>query len=204
MVYTVNAEAVADAAAPRLSRALDELTVLGHQLEASERDETVTLLLEVVGPASPEAVAKFAASLPPMAALVLAEDTAGAWREPHDGARRRAAVFHGPGVRRMLRPWFGYGRVEVAGEHGVTRRALVRCVPLEGGDGTPEGARAALSAWDERMKAEREARRRGAPAWGEGQGEGETLLIDHGRFVSTGLELTRAAEHLAACLRGGG
>ncbi|MFZ5442885.1 MAG: AAA family ATPase [Myxococcota bacterium] len=201
VVYAVNVDAVVSVGTPQLSLALDELTLLAHQLEASGRDETVTLLIEVVGPPAPEAVAKFSAWLPPLGHLLLGEDATGRWEEPTDASRRRAAVFHGPGVRAMVAPWFGYARVEVAGEHGLPRRALVRCVPLEGGDGSPQGARAALAAWDEQVKAEREARRRGglpgADPW-------PRVVVDQRRFVATGLEVERPSEHLAACLRAGG
>ncbi len=180
--YAVNAEAVVNRSAPELAAALDELELLADRLAATAAgDETVTLLLEPVGPASKDAVDVFAATLP------------GA--ERRELGRRVALVFHGPGVKRQLAPWLGYAQVAVRNEDGTSRRALVRAVPLDGEHGVVE-------AWDERQRAEREARRRGAEPVTDPH---PVLVVERtelegpGRFVATGL--TDATKHLAAWLR---
>lgn len=204
VVYQQNAEATINATAPVLALALDELELLSHQLDASDSVETATLLLEPIGPPAPEAIAAFAASLPELGALALFENANGEWLEASsEAARRRAYVFHGAGVLAQLEPWLGYGRVELTAADGLQRRALLRCVLLPGGDGRLESARKVLTAWDERTKQEREARRAGAPSPTD---PFPRVVLEQragqpGRFVATGLEITRARTHLAACLR---
>ena len=202
VVYALNTDALVSSGAPRLAAALDELTLLAQQLEASGTEETVLLLLEVVGPPSPSAVAEFARSLPPLGQAPLGEVAPGVWSEEPKLARRQVAVFHGPGIRPLVEPWLGYARIEVTGDDGLARRALVRCVALEGDDG-PAQARDVLAAHDAQTQAAREHRRRGGPTrpdpW-------PRVILDAGRFVATGLEVGRPLAHLAACLRakGGG
>jgi hypothetical protein len=177
--YAVNAEAVVNRAAPELATALDELELLADRLAASARgDETVTLLLEPVGPASKEALAVVARTLPPSV-----------------GGTPGAFVFHGPGMKHQLQPWLGYAQVAVKNEDGTLRRALLRTVLLDGEHGVVE-------AWKERQRAEREARRRGADPTPDPHPVlvlERTELEGPARFVATGL--TDATKHLAAWLR---
>jgi hypothetical protein len=140
--------------------------------------------------------------------LVLGGTADGQWLEkPNDACRRYAWVFQGARVSRLLEPWLGYARVVVQGDDGTTRRALVRAVALEGGDGTAEGAREVLRAWDEKTRAEREARRtRGASTGVEPERHPRVVferdaVAANGRFVATGLDAKHALAHLAACLR---
>jgi hypothetical protein len=206
VVYTKNPDAVIASAAPVLSQVLEELELLEDQLRASERaDETATILLECVGPPAAEAVAIFANSLPPLSPLALDFQQGTGWTEPGEGFHpRRAYVFHGPGVIAQLEPWLGYARIDVAGKDGSPRRALVRAVLLEGGDGSLERAKEVLSNWDEQAKAEREARRQGAELseerWPRVVFEREGMT-GGGRFVASGLEATAPLAHLAASLR---
>jgi len=195
VVYASNPEALINTCAPVLDAARVELELLADQLHASEApDETATVLFEPVGPPSSAAVGVFAQSLPQLGALDVLPDA----------PNRRAYVFHGPGVKAQLEPWLGYARIEVEGKDGSPRRALVRAVLLEGGDGTLDGARAVLAAWDEKAKTEREARRQGAAIAEERWPRVvlERLTVSGPcRFVATGLESTQAMAHLAACLR---
>lgn len=203
-LYTMSPEALVTANAPVLVGALDELELLEHQLDASERpDETATLLLDTVGPPSPEAVAVYAEALPALGVAALGETAAG-WGDAVITAqfRRRAYVFHGPGVRALTEPSLGYARIEVAAEDGGTRRALVRAVRLDGGDGSPAAALEVIAAHDAKVRAEREARRAGGPA---PEDPFPRVVFERdggpGAFTATGLAPTGRLAHLAACLR---
>ncbi|MFT3706370.1 MAG: AAA family ATPase [Archangium sp.] len=208
VVYAVNADAVASAATPQLAQILDELELLATQLDATDSpEEIVTLLLEPVGPPSAAAVNAFSGSLPPLGPLVLGERANGAWEEQApEACRRYAFVYQGARVSQLIEPWLGYARVVVQVDDGTTRRALVRAVALEGGDGTVESARQVLREYDAKTRAEREARRqRGASAIEPEKFprlvfERESVSAG-GHFVATGLEATRQLAHLAACLR---
>ncbi len=207
VMYTVNEEAAVGSSAPKLAAIFDELEVLKVQLAESAREETVTLLLDVVGTPAPEALATFAQTLPLTPALQLFEDLEGWQTEAPSQPRRRALVFKGAGVRTLLSSWFGYGRVDVQADDGIVRRALVRCVPLDGeGDGSEETTRSRLASWEAELAAEREARRRG----GEVRAERFPVLVlergwkSEGVFRATGLRLAEQRRHLAACLRAKG
>ncbi len=204
VVYAPNAEATLATAAPRLSRLLDTLGVLAHQLDESQRaDDVVTLLFEPIGVASAEAVALFAAALPSLGASSFHDDGAGWAVGGGATAKRQARVLRGPGLRALLEPWLGYGRVTVLGADGAPVRALVRCAAIDGGDGSAAAAVAALQEHDRRARAEREARRRGGPLPAEAH---LRVVLERedtsspARFVATGLLTDDVAAHTAACL----
>ncbi len=209
VVYAKNPEALIASAAPVLSQVMEELELLEDQLRASAHpDETATILLECVGPPAAEAVALFGKSLPPLSPLALDFQTSTGWTAAGEGVHpRRAFVFHGPGVIAQLEPWLGYARIDVAGKDGSPRRALVRAVLLEGGDGSIERAKEVLSQWDDQAKADREARRQGAEPreerWPRVVFEREGMT-GAGRFIASGLEASVPLAHLAASLRAKG
>lgn len=207
VMYTVNEEAAVGSSAPKLAGILDELEVLKVQLAESAREETVTLLLDVVGTPAPGALATFAQTLPLLPVLQLFEGLDGWHAGTPPQPRRHALVFQGAGVRTLLSPWFGYGRVDVQADDGVVRRALVRALPLEGeSDGSEAATRARLTSWETELAAEREARRRGAQV----SADRFPLLVlerawkSDGVFRATGLRLSEKRRHLAACLRAKG
>ncbi|MDX2012997.1 MAG: AAA family ATPase [Myxococcaceae bacterium] len=210
VLYAPNPEATVNAVAPVLAPALVELEILSARLAAANRpDEAVVLVLESVAMEASWAVEAFAASIAVVPARRLHQPSLGPWQADRPPAeRRRALIFDGPGTRALLDPWLGYALVDGVDADGVSRRALVRAVPLKVADASEDTARAALTAWDAKAAAEREARRAGEePA----VDPFPVIVFEQrygvpGRFVATGLLATESRAHLAACLRakGGG
>jgi hypothetical protein len=128
--------------------------------------------------------------------------------------RRRALAFEGPALRSLLDPWLGYALIEGLDAEGVSRRALVRSVLIPVDDLTTEMGKdvaplvEALTDWESRSAADREARRQGNVNAIEAT---SPLVFEQrhgapGRFLATGLVASEARVHLAASLRakGGG
>lgn len=209
VIYAVNEDAAISSTVPKFSTMLEELEVLKVQLAQSDREETVTVLLDVVGTPTSDAIAAFAKTLPLPPVLQLFEGVAGWQAEPSLRFRRQALVFQGAAMRRLLAPWFGYGRIDVMGDDGVVHRALVRCVPIDSSalqaqaDASEAQTHKLLTAWDTQLAAEREARRRGA---GIQTDQFPVVVLEQpwkseGVFRATALRLTERRRHLAACLR---
>jgi ATP-dependent Clp protease ATP-binding subunit ClpC len=208
VLYAPNPEATINAVAPVLGPALVELELLAARLAAADRpDEVVMLVLESVAVDAGWAIEAFAASLALGPTRRLHQPSLGPWQAERPAAeRRRALVFEGPGTRALLEPWLGYALVEGLDAEGVSRRALVRALPLEVGDGSDDAVQAALSGWEAQTAADREARRAGA----EPSPDAFPVIVFEqrlgvtGRFVATGLPASEALAHLAACLRAKG
>jgi ATP-dependent Clp protease ATP-binding subunit ClpC len=218
VTYAFNPDAAVKAVVPVLAPLLTELEIVSARLLAAAKgDDVVLIALETVGTHAARALDAFAKTFPLGPARVLHQPVAGGWQlgRPME-ERRRALAFEGPALGSLLEPWLGYAVIEGLDAEGVSRRALVRSVLIPVDDVATEmhaGKNAAplvhaLTAWEARAAADREARRQGLVTETEPT---SSLVFEQrhgapGRFLATGLTAFEARVHLAACLRakGGG